>query len=417
MKIFMNIKNIRPLLLSTFILVMGIGLYNILLPVRLNLRGYSSYEIGLITAAYYAGMFLGAFHTERLILRIGHIRAFAFFTSLLTASILLPGLWEFPFTWAVFRFVGGISLAGLYIVIESWILAFSATEGNRGKNLAFYMISYSLGSSLGPLFLNTSSPETLGPFCLTAIFLAFSTFPLILTKSKAPEFHLPSALKMQELFKLSPAGFLGGILSGLLFSAVLGFLPVVAQKVGFPLSQTTYLMTTLTLGGLIFQYPVGFFTDRFDPRFILLGLTLLVSLASGAALLFFHSFMPTYLGCVFIIGGGTYALYPVALSCACAYVKSEDIVNVSQGLNISYGLGAMGGPVLAAWSVDFLGPKGLFFLLIGLAGSFCAALGYFRVLKGKRGRYIHPYVPFPSPTPVGAEMDPRYEKSHDFETK
>ena len=70
-------------LLSLFIFIVGHGLLSTLLTLRLNAEGAAAGWIGLVSSAYFAGLVLGAFVNVRLIQRIGHIRAYAAYASLL----------------------------------------------------------------------------------------------------------------------------------------------------------------------------------------------------------------------------------------------------------------------------------------------------------------------------------------------
>ena len=49
--------------------------------------------------------------------------------------------------------MGGIATAGLYIVIESWILS-TTTNKNRGSSLALYMVALYVAQAAGQWFLN-----------------------------------------------------------------------------------------------------------------------------------------------------------------------------------------------------------------------------------------------------------------------
>jgi MFS family permease len=59
---------------------------------------------------------------------------------------------------------------------------------------------------------------------------------------------------------------------------------------------------------------------------------------------------------------------------ACEKVKEDQIVPVTGGFVLSYGIGAIAGPLLAPLSMELFGPNGLFYflgaisLLLGLIG-------------------------------------------------
>src|SRR5690606_13591936 len=86
------IATVRPLaalLAGAALLLMGAGLLGTLLAVRGRIEGYDDQVMGLVMSAYFAGFFLGTYAAPGLIQRIGHIRAFAFYSALCAATVLL----------------------------------------------------------------------------------------------------------------------------------------------------------------------------------------------------------------------------------------------------------------------------------------------------------------------------------------
>lgn len=95
-------------LTSLVIFILGHGLFNTLLTVRLSAEQVSAQAIGLVSAAYFGGLVLGTFINARLIIRVGHIRAYAAYASLLCFLFLLHGMVVEPVTWAALRLIGGL---------------------------------------------------------------------------------------------------------------------------------------------------------------------------------------------------------------------------------------------------------------------------------------------------------------------
>ena len=117
----------------------GNGLFQTLLPIRATQEGYSSALIGWIGTAYFGGFIIGCFLGPKIIMSVGHARAFADITALLTATFLAFPLFVDLAFWIVLRIVSGACLAMLYIVVESW-LNDSASNANRGRTLPIYII-------------------------------------------------------------------------------------------------------------------------------------------------------------------------------------------------------------------------------------------------------------------------------------
>ena len=76
-------------LLGLFILGIGNGFLATLITVRLDAAGESATVIGIVSSAYFIGLALGAMFNDRLLLRIGHIRAYGSFASLVAVTVLL----------------------------------------------------------------------------------------------------------------------------------------------------------------------------------------------------------------------------------------------------------------------------------------------------------------------------------------
>src|SRR5690554_7864741 len=75
------VTTISALLTGVALMLMGTGLLNTLVPLRGDAEGFSDQVLGLFGSAYFAGFMLGTWLCPRLIRRMGHIRAFAFFRS------------------------------------------------------------------------------------------------------------------------------------------------------------------------------------------------------------------------------------------------------------------------------------------------------------------------------------------------
>ncbi|MCF6790311.1 MFS transporter, partial [Corynebacterium parakroppenstedtii] len=165
--------------------------------------GSSSLSIGALTTFYYAGMTLAAFKTEKFIFRVGHIRAYAAFASLLAVTTMLHGIYINDIFWIILRLVDGLAIGGLYVVIESWILT-SSNKENRGQILAVYMVALYLAQAGGQFLLNIGHIESFIPYAIATILASLSVIPLAMTKTDSPKFEEPSTLNIKSLGKSSP---------------------------------------------------------------------------------------------------------------------------------------------------------------------------------------------------------------------
>ena len=104
-----SVFRLSTLLLGVAFLLTGHGLQLALIPLRAELMGWSNLSIGILGSVYFCGFLLGCFSVPGLVKRIGHIRCFATLTALITATVLVLGLFNaFPI-WIVLRFLTGVA--------------------------------------------------------------------------------------------------------------------------------------------------------------------------------------------------------------------------------------------------------------------------------------------------------------------
>ena len=187
---FSTILSISALLASFAILCVGHGLQNTLLGVRATLEHYPEWVTGVMMSGYFLGFLFGTSLCSRLVPVVGQIRTFAAFASVASAISLLHALFVNEITWVLLRFVYGVCIAGLYMVIESWLNALS-TKQNRGQVLSVYMVLSFLGLALGQLLVFVAEPSDYRLFAIVSICESFALVPLTLSKAKQPE-ALPS---------------------------------------------------------------------------------------------------------------------------------------------------------------------------------------------------------------------------------
>ena len=92
-----------------------------------------------------------------------------------------------PIVWSFARFLTGISIVSIFIVVESW-LNDRANNRTRGKLLSIYMFITFFSMAFGSLLLNISNPKNFEPFILISLLLSMALVPILLTKRKAPQF-------------------------------------------------------------------------------------------------------------------------------------------------------------------------------------------------------------------------------------
>jgi MFS family permease len=389
-------------LLGLFILGIGNGYLATVITLRLDAAGQSPVVIGWVSSAYFIGLALGAMLNDRLLLRIGHIRAYGSFASLVAVTVLLQGLVDHPWAWFLLRLIGGWATVGVYLVIESWLLT-AGEQKVRGRLLALYMISLYAAGVLGQLLLGVT--EAMGgpaSFMVIAMLASLSVLPMAMIPRVSPLIEKAEPLSPLRLITLTPTGVMGSFGSGIAVAAVYSLLPLYLQRIGLPVDRVGQMMAVVVLGAMLLQYPVGRWSDRHDRQMVLIGIGAFCTLISAAVL-----WLPMNLwilaGLLFLLGGGVFSLYPVAVGHAADRAPAGALVRMSQGLLLINAIGSALSPPLISPVMATLGDAGLFWSF-GALGLFLVA--FFGWRRSVRPAPV-PVAPFSPSTPMssaGAEL-------------
>lgn len=399
-----TLQTIRSLLIAIFVMMAGGGLLSTLIGLRLERAGSDTMVIGLVATAYFAGLVLGALGAGNVVRRVGHIRAFAAFVALLSASTLTYALLEHPLLWGALRLIDGLCVAGVFICVESW-LNDRADPGARGSVLASYMVALYSGQALGQLLLRTGDLGPAVPFQLASILITLAIIPVCLTRATAPALENAVPLPLRRLFEASPLGVAGACATGLVLGAFYGFAAIYARRIGLSLGDTATFMMTIILGGVALQWPLGRLSDLYDRRRVIIACftaTLAVSAALAAqpeGLVLFA------LGAAF--GGLSFALYPLCVAYVNDRLLASERVTASGQLVLLYSSGAVLGPLGAAAMTTFVGAGGVF-VFVALCAASLLAFGLWRLAKSDPvpGTAQQDFHILPRTTPVAALLDP-----------
>jgi MFS family permease len=350
---------VSALLVAVFILIAGNGLSNTLVPLSATAAAFPELSIGLIGSAYFGGMLIGCLAAPRIIARAGHIRAFAAFVAVSAAATLMHPIFVDPVSWACIRAVTGFCFAGLYATIESWMHD-KADNIVRGRVLALYQIVHYAGGASGQQAIRFITPTSFVPFSIVAVALALSVLPLAYTRSDPPEPPPAPRLRLVWLFRISPVGVIGALVSGIANGTFWALAPVFAERSGLSAGGVASFMTATIVGAALVQWPVGRLADRSDRRHIML-VAIAIAAAAQAALVWYAKSEPYVLiGLAAAVGASALVLYPLASSHAQDLGGRENAVEVSTGLLLAYTIGAIVGPTTAAWLMGRIGPQALF---------------------------------------------------------
>ena len=98
------------LYLATLVLLTGSGLFNTYMGLRLTAQSVSESWVGALIAIYYLGLVFGARQGHKLIIGVGHIRAYAASAAFVTVAILLQILVDSLWVWLALRFLAILAI-------------------------------------------------------------------------------------------------------------------------------------------------------------------------------------------------------------------------------------------------------------------------------------------------------------------
>ncbi len=368
------LKTSWALLLGILLLMVGNGLQGTLLGIRGAIEGFSTLEMSIIMSAYFAGFFGGSRLAPAMIRRVGHVRVFAALGSFISAVLILfPTLTE-PWAWVILRMIIGFCFSGVYVTAESW-LNYAATNENRGQALSLYMMVQMLGvvSAQGLLVLGDPSGFVL--FVIPSVLVSIAFAPILLSVSPTPAFESAKPLSLRALYTVSPLGCVGLFLLGGVFSAQFGMSAVYATEIGLSVGQISIFVAAIYTGAVVFQYPIGWMSDRMDRRRLIMIVSLLGGFAALAAMMLATSFT-LLLIVAFVVGGMSNPLYSLLIAYTNDFLDNTDMAAASGGLVFITGMGAIAGPLIAGWLMGQVGDGGYWLLMAILMLSISAYAAY-----------------------------------------
>ena len=379
-------RHIASILLSTWalllgfgILMLGDGLQATLLAVRADQEGFSATVTGLIMSSFYIGFLSGSILAPGITAQVGHVRVFAAFAAMASAAILVHAVFIQVWIWIALRLVSGFCFAGLYVVAESWLNE-RATNQTRGKLLSVYMVVTYVGVGLGQLLLNLADPRGYPLFVLTSVLISIAVVPLLLSATESPRHERSVKIRMNELYRISPLGILGMFMVGLVTATFFALGPVHAQRLGLSITEISWFMTAAVIGTVLFQWPIGALSDRFDRRMVLTVTTALAGLSAIACIPLSRGDSLILLPAVGVFCGLALPLYSVCIAYINDHLKPSQMIAASGTLVLVGGLGAVAGPMVVAAIMDQFG-NDWFFWCMGLAHLLTGLFGAWRMTR------------------------------------
>ena len=375
-EISMTLALVWPLLASMFLIMVGNGLQGTLLGLRGKFEGFSPSLIGGVMSLYYCGYVFGWFVVPNMIKTVGHIRVFAGFASMASTTILLQGLFIDPWVWGAVRLLSGMSFVGLFIVAESWLNNI-ATNKLRGQVISAYFFVINGGLFGGQFLLNLAPIENISLFILISILLSLSLLPITLANKPSPGYEEPEHLPLKKLIARSPLSVWSVTLTGFVGAGLIAMGPVYAEAIGYSSARTASMIAIFVLGSGTMPLVMGWLSDRWDRRQVIVMLTGAGVLASVAA----HVLDAYLLLAVYFMGGIMASIHSVAIAMMNDRIKTSQMTSATASLILVNGLSACVAPLVLGVTLDKVGTEP-FFVMMGVLFGLLFMYGIYRTIMG-----------------------------------
>ncbi len=213
----------------------------------------------------------------------------------------------------------------------------------------------------GQMMLLLYDPMQLRVFAIASVLVSLAAIPVAMSTAQSPELPQTVDLNIRRLYRNSPAATLGCLIVGLANGSFWSLAPVFTAGYSTDLSLASWFMTSSVIGGALGQWPLGYLSDKFGRREVLVvaaagsGIIGLVIVLLGPDLSFLAI---NLLGAAW--GAMAFPLYTISVAHANDRAEPDDYVRISSGLLLMYGSGAVIGPFLASATMTFIGAPGLY---------------------------------------------------------
>ncbi len=350
---------IAALLLGSSFLFFAGGMNALLLPVRGEQEGFSTFALGLLGTGWAFGFVTGCLVVSKLVAKVGHIRSYSVMAALAALAVLTSLLLLTPYAWVPLRALSGFCFAGAAMIVESWLNE-QVDSGSRGKVFGVYQMVNLSATTAGQLVLTLGDTRGYLFFVIAAMVYCMALIPTAVSSSRAPRPLVETKLDIGELWRNSPVAVVVVVLLGVSNSSFGTLAAVYAQQVGLPLTLVALFVALPVLASAAIQVPVGAISDRVDRRYVMIAVALL---AITADILFLTVMEPEPLVLIsfaIAFGMAVFTLFPLAISHANDHASPDSFVRTSGGLLLLFGSGSMVGPLVAGLAMSEIGPNGLF---------------------------------------------------------
>ncbi len=373
-------RPIKLLLCGLMLLTLVIAVLNTLVPLWLAHEDLPVWQVGLVSSAYFTGNLAGAMVAGGVIKYLGFNRSYYLAVLLFALACAGLGLMVGTWNWMIFRFIGGVGCAMIWVIVESAMMC-SGTTQNRGRLLAAYMMVTYIGTVLGQFAVSQLPTALVSVLPWATALIMAAILPLLFTHiiNHSESHHESTSVRLMLRLRNARLGIHGCVISGVILGSLYALMPLYLNHQGQSDAEIGFWMAMMISAGVIAQWPIGRLADKYGRLLILRGQVFAIIVGSVGMLS--HEAMAPAL-C--ILGAAGFTLYPVAMGWACEKVDHHQLVAMNQALLLSYTAGSLLGPLLTAALMQNYSDSLLFIVIAGVS------LVYLMLLLSKAGQHSTP---------------------------
>ena len=371
-------RALAAIFVAAFTAGLAMGAAMPMVSMSMELRGMSAVHTGYVVAAAPLGLICASPLIGSMVNRFGLLGTMMLggLVVALTLAVMPSVFGVVP--WFICRLVAGMGIAAIWILSETWVNAL-ATDENRGRIIAGFMITMTTGFGLGPIMITFIGVDSWLPFYLAAGILIASLVPLLLARDVAPTLPQSEGWSFGQALRGAPLLMVIALFAGVTDATQMSFYPIYAVREGFDADTALYMLTAIVLGSLLVQFPIGFFADKFGRNGLLAVFLLLTIVFGGMVPFVLHN--PLIIWPVLALWGGVaFGLYTLCIIVLGDRFDAATLAGANAALVAMYELGGIGGPVAVGHAMDRFGPNGLPMILV-LSGVPVAIFFVIRRLK------------------------------------
>ena len=345
-------------------------------------EGYSEFIIGLVASFGPLGLIFSGFFVTKLIKKIGFYKIILIATIIQGLCMILMLEFFTPINLGIGFFIGGMMGGLTWMTMDTWVNIVSNNK-NRGKSIAIYNSSVTIGLAMGPLLLGLFGTSGNIPLTICIFLVVFKITSLVSIKKFVTQISIPNQSNKMKLsiLTISPFIFIAIFFAGMEDSSFLALFPAFMINDFFSDKQIGIYIFIGGMFGVLCQPFVGAFADKFDKRKIIFLLLfchicwlLLLSISNSNDYIIIIALM--------ISGFASTSLYTVTLAYLGERIEITDIAFAITLFIIIYEIGEYLGPIIVGLNMNIFGNSGFIFTLL-IFSTFTFVFGIIRSLLKK----------------------------------